>query len=79
MQISRPHATTPTPQELRDLEKLKTVILQAIADGKLTGDEMQSIQRTAWIEGKARPEELHLISIMVTQKIREGELEWVWQ
>lgn len=78
MQISRPNYQEPTPEELHDLEKLKAVIERAIADGKLTHDEVNCIKATMRADGKITPEELNLLSEMVVQKMQEGKIEWVW-
>ncbi len=78
MEVTRPNVAEPTAEELLDLEKLKRVIERAIADYKLTEDELCQIKAIAWADGKVTPQELNLISEMVTQKLRDGELEWVW-
>lgn len=78
MKISRPNFQEPTPEDLATLEKLKAVIEQAIADGKLTQDEVALIRRTAWSNGKITPEELNLVREMVTQKVNDGLIQWVW-
>ncbi|MCU0524990.1 MAG: hypothetical protein MUF72_09215 [Elainella sp. Prado103] len=78
MQISRPNCSEPSPEELLDLQKLKVTIERAISDGKLTPEEMRQIKTLVWADGKISPQELNLISHLVTQKLQEGELEWVW-
>ncbi|HEY9909197.1 MAG TPA: hypothetical protein V6D18_16510 [Thermosynechococcaceae cyanobacterium] len=66
----------PSSEELQDLEKLRAVIERAIADGKLTQQEMAAIQSQAWADGKITAEELELYSGLILDKIRSGELEW---
>jgi uncharacterized membrane protein YebE (DUF533 family) len=66
----------PTPEELQDLEKLKVLIEKAIADGKLSQQEMSAIKSQAWADGKITPEELELYTASILEKIRSGELEW---
>lgn len=78
MEVTRPNATEPTPAELMDLDKLKLVIERAIADCKLSEDELRQIKAIVWADGKVTPQELNLISEMVSEKLRNGELEWVW-
>lgn len=78
MEISHPNSQEPTPEELLDLEKLKVVIEQAIADGRLTQDEVSRIKTAAWADGKITVQELNLVRELVVQKMREGEIEWVW-
>lgn len=78
MQVSRPNCSEPSPEELLDLQKLQATIERAIADGRLTPEEMRQIKTIAWSDGKITPQELNLISALVTQKLQAGELEWVW-
>lgn len=78
MEVTRPNLAEPTAEELLDLEKLKQVIDRAIADGKLTEDEICQMKAIAWADGKVTPQELNLMSAIVGQKLRNGELEWVW-
>lgn len=78
MEIKRPGAKLPTPAELQDLEKLKALIERAIADGKLTGDEMAMIRAAMWADRVVSPEELELVRTLISEKIRSGELEWVF-
>lgn len=76
MEISKPNAKEPSPEELQDLEKLQAIIDQAIADGKITEDEIAAMKSQAWADGKVTPQELHLFSQQVMEKLRRGELEW---
>jgi uncharacterized membrane protein YebE (DUF533 family) len=66
----------PTPEELQDLEKLRAIIEQAVADGVVTRAEMVAIREQAWADGKVTPEELELYSTLILAKIRSGELTW---
>lgn len=78
MEVTRPNASEPTPEELMDLEKLKLVVERAIADCKLSEDELRQIKAIVWADGKVTPQELNLIREIVSQKLQNGELEWVW-
>lgn len=78
MEISRPNAQELTPQELQDLEKLKAVIERAVADGRISPDEIKSIKATMWSDHKITPQELDLMRTLVTQKIESDELELTW-
>jgi len=76
MKIERPNAKLPTPEELQDLEKLKTAIEQVIANGKVSKAESERIKTMMWADGKITPEELELCRTMIYSKINAGELEW---
>jgi len=78
MEISRPTASEPSPEDLENLDKLKAVIERAIADGKLTETEKQQIRTVAWSNGKITPQELELVRSMILDKLHSGELQWVW-
>lgn len=76
MDVSQPNMKEPSPEELRDLEKLKALIERAIADGKISKSELDAMKTQAWSDGKITPEELELYSSLVLDKIRTGELQW---
>ena len=78
MEISRPNASEPSPEDLENVDKLKAVIERAIADGKLSQDEVQQIKTAAWANGKITPQELELVRTLVKDKLQSGELEWIW-
>jgi uncharacterized membrane protein YebE (DUF533 family) len=79
MQVEQSDSGEPNSEELRDLEKLKAIIEQAVADGKITRDELAAIKATAWADGKITPQELELYSTLVLEKIRSGELTWEFE
>lgn len=78
MEISRPQAPDPTPEELEDLEKLKAVIDRAVADGKITQGELAQIRRAVTHDGKITPQEVELYRTLIIEKINKGELVWGW-
>lgn len=78
MEISRPNAKEPTSQELQDLEKLKALIERAVADGKISPDEIKSIKATMWSDHRITPQELDLMRTLVSQKFESDELELTW-
>lgn len=41
MEISRPGAKAPTPEQSQGLEKLKVALDRAVADGKVSDEEMR--------------------------------------
>lgn len=69
-------ANQPTIDDLQDLEKLRAVIDRAVADGKISPAEMQSIKAAAWADGKFTAAEAELYATLVLEKIRTGELQW---
>ncbi|WP_448573619.1 hypothetical protein [Trichothermofontia sp.] len=78
MEISRPQAAAPTPEELEDLDKLKAVIDRAVADGKITQGELAQIRQVATHDGKITPQEMELYRTLIIEKINKGELSWGW-
>ncbi len=78
MKFSRCSNKAPSPAELQDLEKLRVLIERAVADGKLTKHEMESIQAAMRADGKVTFEELELCRQLIWEKIQNGELEYDW-
>ncbi len=78
MKFSRCSNKAPSPAELKDLEKLRVLIERAVADGKLTKHEMESIQAAMRADGKVSFEELELCRQLIWEKIQNGELEYDW-
>lgn len=78
MKFSRCNNKIPSPVELQDLEKLKALIERAVADGKVTKYEMESIQAAMRADGKISFEELELCRELIWEKIKNGELEYDW-
>lgn len=78
MEISRPQAPAPTPEELEDLEKLKAVIDRAVADGKITQGELAQMRAVVTHDGKITPQEVELYRTLIIEKINKGELSWGW-
>lgn len=76
MLVSRPSDKQPTLEETRQLEKLQVQIERAVADGKISKQEMEDIKRAIWADGKVTVEELQLYRILVTDKIVAGEVEY---
>jgi hypothetical protein len=78
MEIERPNAKPLTPEDLEDLEKLRMVVERAIADGKLSQVEMETIRVQIHANGKVMVEELDLCRELMAEKIRNGELVIEW-
>ena len=77
MKIERPNAPELTPEEKKELERLKGIIESAIADGVISNSEYDNIRNTA-LEKNPSPEllyqELELYRQLVTEKVRKGVL-----
>ena len=76
MLVSRSSAKQPTQEETRLLEKLQVQIERAVADGKISKQEMEDIKRAICADGKVTVEELELYRILVTDRIVAGEVEY---
>ena len=78
MNVNRLGAKELTPEEVQHLEKLKTVVETALADGVLSADEMDRIKSIIWADGKVTYEELRTVHETM-QSIMGDELppiEW---
>ena len=78
MKVNIKHDREPTPEELKELEKLKAVIERVVADGRIFGEELETIRNVMGEDGKVTREELDLLRTLVLEKVREGELEQIW-
>lgn len=78
MKMERPDAKPLSPEEIRDLEKLRIMLEQAIADGRVTAEEMNAIKARINADGKVLFEELELCQKLVWDKIQQGEIEYGW-
>ena len=76
MLVSRSTDKQATPEESRQLEKLQVQIERAVADGKISNQEMEDIKRAMLADGKVTVEELELYRILVTDRIVAGEVEY---
>jgi len=76
MKIERSNNQEPTPEDIKELERLKNVIEAAISDGKLSTEEINEIRTQARADGKLTVEEVQLYRQLVTEKIASGELEY---
>ena len=68
-----------TAEELQELEKLKAIIERAIADGKLTSTEFETIKAAIRTDQRVSFAELQLVKQLIYDKIESGELEKVWE
>jgi uncharacterized membrane protein YebE (DUF533 family) len=82
MKIIQSHPQKPTSKEVQELEQLKTRIERAVADGKISGQEMEDIKNEILTDGKGSAEqmyqELELYRTLVEQKLKTADLEEEW-
>lgn len=82
MKIIQSHPQKPTSKEVQELEKLKARIDRAVANGKISGQEMEDIKNEILTDGKGSSEqmyrELELYRILVEQKLETGDLQHEW-
>lgn len=78
MQDKHSNDSRPSPDELKDLDKLKRTIEQATADGLLTEAEMETVKAAIRADGKISPQELELVQQLIYDKIQSGELNINW-
>ncbi|MEO1067816.1 MAG: hypothetical protein AAFW95_01660 [Cyanobacteria bacterium J06638_6] len=62
-------------EEQQELENLRQIVEQAIADGVLTQDERDAITAAMRADGKVTYEELDLVRKLVSDKVAAGELK----
>jgi uncharacterized membrane protein YebE (DUF533 family) len=74
MKFTRDDDREITPEEQQELDRLKAVIEQAIADGIITKGERDRISATMRSDGKVTREELELVRTLVTEKVNAGQL-----
>ena len=77
MKVERPNARELTPEENKELERLKGLVERAIADGVISNAEYDNIRNTA-LEKNPSPELLYqaleLYRQLVTEKVKAGVL-----
>jgi hypothetical protein len=78
MKMERPNPQPLSPEELQDLEKLRTLLEQAIADGYVTADELNAARARMSADGKVLFEEIELLQQLVWDKIQSGAIEYSW-
>jgi uncharacterized membrane protein YebE (DUF533 family) len=78
MKIERPDYQEPTPDELRELEKLRAMIERAIADGVVTQDEMGIIKQQIISKKNHSAEQVYreiaLCRTLINEKVVQGKL-----
>ncbi len=69
METSPSETTSLAAQHQAALAHLKAIVEKAIADGKLTRDEWEAIQRELWKDGKLTAEELRLVRTTIREYV----------
>lgn len=81
MEISRPNSKELTAEENEELAKLKVMIERAVADGILTGQEIEDLKNVTRNHANTLSqdlvyEELQMYRKLVTEKVNKGELSY---
>jgi uncharacterized tellurite resistance protein B-like protein len=79
MKIERPHAVDLTPDEVAHLDQLRQLIQLALADGRLSKAEMQSIQALMQADQRVTVAELTTVRETIRQVLGDAALEYDWQ
>ncbi|MBF2048179.1 MAG: hypothetical protein EDM05_046345 [Leptolyngbya sp. IPPAS B-1204] len=74
MEISRPNQQELSASEQQELEKLKTIVERAAADGVITRAERDQISAAIRANGKVTVAELELVRTLLRDKVERGEL-----
>jgi hypothetical protein len=82
MNISRLNAQEPTFEEVRELEKLKIRIKYAVADGKISRQDIDDTSGQIFVRKRVSTQQIYrklkLYRTLVTQQIIAGNLEYDW-
>lgn len=78
MKMERPNTKPLSPEELQDLDQLRSMIEQAIKDGSVTMNEINAINARVDADGKVTFEEIELIQKLVWDKIQKGDIQYSW-
>jgi uncharacterized tellurite resistance protein B-like protein len=79
MNIERPNAIDISPEELAHLDQLRQLIQLALADGRLSKGEMQSIQALIEADHRVTVAELTTVRETIRQVLGDAALEYEWQ
>ncbi len=79
MKIERAHSAAPTPEELAHLDQLRALVTQSLADGKLSKQEMQSIDALINADHLVTATELRIVRETIRQVLGDAALEYEWQ
>ncbi|HIK46693.1 MAG TPA: hypothetical protein IGR64_17735 [Leptolyngbyaceae cyanobacterium M65_K2018_010] len=79
MKVEHPHDRDLTPEELEHLAKLRTLVQEALADGRLSEGEIQSIRSFIHADHKVTVEELRMIRSTLRRTLGDSIVELDWE
>jgi uncharacterized membrane protein YebE (DUF533 family) len=79
MKVERPNQKDLTPEEQAHLAKLKQMVEAALADGKVSQAEIQTIRAYIHADHKVTVDELRTIHDTIQELLGEGALEYDWE
>ncbi|MEM8603006.1 MAG: hypothetical protein AAGF24_04140 [Cyanobacteria bacterium P01_H01_bin.121] len=65
-------------EDQQQLMKLKTLVEQALADGKVSKSEIEAIRTQLFADGKVTPAELKIIRETMQTMLGDAALEYEW-
>ena len=79
MKVERPNQKDLTPEEQAHLAKLKQMVEAALADGRVSQDEIQNIRAYIHADHKVTIDELRTINTTIRELLGDGTLEYNWE
>lgn len=78
MEVNSPNSKPLSPEEIAHLEKLKSVVKNALEDGRFSTQEIAQIKSIIWADGKVTYEELRAVNETITSVMGDinPEMEW---
>ncbi len=74
MEISHPHQRELTLEEMREFDKFRAIIKNAITDGIITKDERDQIECVMQKDSMVTFDELELVRTLINDKVASGEI-----
>jgi uncharacterized tellurite resistance protein B-like protein len=78
MKIERSNQQELTPEEQAHLEKIQKVVEAALADGKISRDEIQAVRALIHADKKVTVEELNTINDTIRDVLGDTYMEYDW-
>ncbi|MGF1458939.1 MAG: hypothetical protein ACFBSG_07915 [Leptolyngbyaceae cyanobacterium] len=78
MDIERSGQRELTPEEEAHLEKLRQMVKDALADGKVSEAEIQSVRQFIHSDNKVTFEELRTIKETIRDVLGDADMEYDW-
>ncbi|TVP64479.1 MAG: hypothetical protein EA342_16340 [Leptolyngbya sp. LCM1.Bin17] len=79
MKVEYPDDRQLSPEEASHLEQLKKLVQDALADGKLSQAEWQTIQALIYADHKVTVAELVTVRETIRESLGDAALEYDWQ